>query len=62
MDTFVYTKMVIWTPIPDVPKLRCNVCQIEKERFDKNDDIVISKDGNHFVGTWLCPHGHANKV
>ncbi len=60
--TLCIHKMVIWTPIPDVPKLRCKVCQIEKDRFDKNDDIVVSKDGNHVAGTWLCPRGHPNKV
>jgi hypothetical protein len=54
--------MVIWTPLPDIPKLRCSTCQIEKKKFDENDDITINKDGNYFAGTWLCPQGHANKV
>jgi hypothetical protein len=37
----------------------CNVCQTEKKGLDRNDDIIVSKDGSYFRGAWFCPHGHA---
>lgn len=54
--------MVVWTPHPAFPDLRCRVCGVAKKQLDRNDDIVIDKGGNFAAGTWFCQNGHANKI
>lgn len=53
---------MVWIPQPNLPSLKCRVCGLVKKQVDKDDDIIVSKDGSYAAGTWFCPNGHANKI
>lgn len=58
----IYSEMVIWVPLPNLPNLKCRICGLVKKQLDKNDDIVIDSDASLATSTWYCPKGHTNKV
>jgi hypothetical protein len=53
-------KMVIPVLPPTASPLRCSVCGAVKKQFDRNDDMVVERDGYSARGTWYSPNGHAN--
>jgi hypothetical protein len=52
--------LVIWSPIPSAPALRCRTCGAKKEKFDIQKDELTFDDFGNVKGTWYCDNGHLN--